>query len=389
MAVFKFDKSELEKALQFIKISVNDKNPDMAQYSFMHITFRIKEDKCQALLRSFDGITSCDLLFEPLIETDQLTDDQTIWESVVKMNKLYHIVSNSKKKLIKIKLENDKFKVIAEGVSTLDTLNKDDWFLPPSDKIEPYIDDFPIDQLVEAWDSTNFTITKDITKYDMSGILYDGNWVTTDGRCISIYVPENKKQTKETDEPREQLFMSPRIESLVKIIKKKLGITKIEVRVRKKSLVVFIIHSDIGKLRYMLALNSANFPMYKDVAKRYIEESKNILILERRGLLDTLNRVSIFLGINRKLQLILENDKLKLIASSGDTAAESYEYVDITESDNPNKVSLNVNIKYDVLYDIISSNNDECIKIRYKENVTQLVLQLENKFYIISTLIKA
>ena len=386
--VFNFKREELTEALLCTGVAVQKKGISFPQQSSVHITFSNNNGVCKALFRTMSESASADYMMkEPLM--GKFPEDNFITAVAVEYAKLYHVISKSKKEIIHVKWDPAVtcFRIIAEGTTTLNTITSQSWIIPPADDIIPFIKDFKIDDLVSAWRSTSFAIAQEISEYDLHGILFDGDWVTSNGNNMAIYSPESGAELAET--PR--IFIATAIENFIRLIDSTaINVDSMELRKRRNSQIVIIMHTKMGGFRYMVALNSAKFPDYKTALEKVKNKAVYEMVVSRPELLEVFSRMSIFLNVHRSVMFDRDNETLRITAAAEDTAEKTTETIPIISHKSPEGTGIqdafHVKIGYDIFNKILSENKKDEITIRYGEDKRHLFAELDNRRYIMSTL---
>jgi DNA polymerase III sliding clamp (beta) subunit (PCNA family) len=295
-----------------------------------------------------------------------------------------HIVSKSKKDSIKILWEPDRgITVLAEGQSTLGFINVTSYDMQPTEDISVVKESIEPSELAAIWKATSFTISDDINTYNLHGLLYDGSWVTTTGFHVSIV---------KTDDPEitDRLLIIPAIESFIKLISgSALNITKMEMRRHQNKHLVMVVHTDIGKMRYMISLSNYEFPNYRKFEGELLTKCPNQFTISRAEFSDVLERIGVFVdNINHFVVLDVTPEHMEVTAKSSDKGDKTVEQIAFCGPPPSISDPLHMNSNYDILRKIASENSEEVIDFRYGDMRTSLVLTLGRKEYIIAPMVE-
>lgn len=378
-----FDRKKLLEALRCVGTSVDKKGVILQQFKCVRLTM-VKGKR--VLLRTTSQSSSCDYMLN-----DPLGDDAPEnMDCAVEYTKLYYLVSKSKKTSIEVKWDDEsgRFVILHEGRSTLDTVPVTNFSTLPGGDITPLIEKLDPKELIEAWAATNFTIAVDLTRYDLRGILYDGNWVTSTGTYISVYKASEEHPVLDTP-----LLIVPALESFVKLISgPTLKIDKLEARRRGESHLVLVVHTPTGKMRFMVVLSAYKFPNWRHAIKMLRERCVNQFKVSRTELMEALNRVAIFLDKSRHIILDLEQESrtLKITVQKTRSAENTVETISLAEHEDEviGQTSFRANVGYDILWNITNENREDHLLVNYINGSTPLLITTGNKEYIVATMVE-
>lgn len=385
-ARFEFKTLELLEALNCIGISVHRKNPILQQFKCVQISMI----DGKILFRTLREDSSCDYMLNASPKGE--FPDNINLRIAVEFEKLHHIVSKSKRKTIKIiwNYENKYFKVSAEGLSTLNIINTSNWMLPPSDEIESLVKEFDPQELIDAWNSTSFTICGDTNKYALRGILFDGDYATSDSHYVSIFRTDRGKQDFDP------LLVAPVLESFIKLLERAdFEIDSMEIRKRKDTHIVFIVHTDTGKMRYIVALSAGKFPNWRNFEKEVDERNINCFTVERKRLKNTLSRLSVFVE-DAVLFDLKDNKLIEVSAKASDSVQNSLEEVPITNClqitmgeklEDHIPVELYAYYNHAILLKICSECKSPILIFRYENNSAPLLIKAGENEYLLTAMV--
>jgi len=366
-----FSREKLLEALRCVEISTHKKTPILQQ----HKCVKFSVTRGRAIFQTFDQGSSCDYVLN-----DPLPDDLSI-SVIVDHDKFLHSISKSSRKEIKIAFDPDSITIIAEGQSILRPLNLSFANTIPASEIFPMRDDLTPSELVDIWRSVEFTICQDTSKYELKSIMYDGNWVSTTGSHVSVY--------KTNIVSGDRINIIPEFEVFVKLIgTPNIKINRMEM---KKHVVggaikhlVMLIHTDIGRLRYMTVLNAYEFPDWRTIEKRF-GTYENQFTIQRKNLLDALKRIEAFMDLHKFVILNVTDSGLQVSAQdeTGEKATETIDFQNAPAMSEP----LYVPVSHDILNNIVSKNGEDLMRVMYKNASSPLRVTMGQKEYVVSPIV--
>lgn len=373
-----FDRKKLLEGLKCVDVAVEKKTAILQHFKCV----RISIDKGRVLLQGMNQGVSCDYLLNDLLTGEGIEEINVV--GLVEHAKLLHIISKSKRDIIKMEWEPESSLVIkAEGRSTLKFINVASYDMQPTDDITIVKEDVKASELADIWKATEFTISDDINRYDLRGILYDGSWVTSTGSHISIV---------KTDEPEldDKLLIIPAFDSFIKLVSSSsLGIKKMEMRRHKDRHLVMVVHTDIGKMRYMISLSNYEFPAWRKFEAELLIKCTNQFSISRDELSDILDRIGIFVdAISKFIILDISPDHMEVTARSMQTGQKTVEQISFCEPAPTISEPLHVSVSYDILRKISTENSEEIINFRYGDMRTPLLLILGQKEYVVAPMVE-
>ena len=338
---------------------------------FKCVRFRVQNEKL--FLSTMGSNHACDFMFN-----DKLTGIPDI-DGAVEYSKLFYTTSKSKRENVAIRWnpEDKSFHLRLEGNSRLNVLPVDNWKETPRDNIRT-IREMDPKEFKQAWASTSFTITPEITRYDLRGIYYDGDWVTSNGHYISIYRAGGKKAS---------ILISPDVASFVNLIgSPSLKVVSMEMRVRGDSHLVMIARTETGSLRYMVLLSASEFPNWRVAYDRLKEMNTHRFTVRRRDFEEILGRIAAFVDKNRFAVLDLNKQTLQVTAKSLDTAENTVEVMPLAKELEEGFEPISIMLNYDMLWNVTSENSEDIIVFNYSNNQTPVLLSVGEKEYIVAAI---
>jgi len=292
---------------------------------------------------------------------------------VFPIDKLLHTVTYSTTEKVSFEESGDRrWKIKANSTSTVGTYSVDHF--PKFETKGETLEMINIDNLKRYLKKVAPTADEESSdKPHLSGVLIDGNFVTTDIQRMSYY--------KTNYDTFKKSFIIPA--GVLEVLNSfSGGSLDVEVRSVVNSLVFCV-----GDTLISTRLYEASFPNYKTVIERVQNFKYKMVMVDKKNFLEVMNRLKIFRDANNFVCLKIENDKMTIQVGTDDVGVEEI----VVKSSESFSLTLDLNI--DAVFDFLNVIDGEKVILKVLDDKTPVVVQEKysngEEFYsILSPLIR-
>lgn len=263
----KLDRARLQEVLSILGTSVGNKVMEVCDY----VTFRVDKQatKLYMFTTNMYAFLSVDFGDVSLAEIDNVPD---IFLIDYKM--LNAVVKNSTTEIVEFIDKDTTVEIVSNGRYKFRKFaNLDD--LPSADLSHDSLMAWPVPMLSGIWNKARVAVSNDVTKINYQGVYYDGNFVATDNRRISIV------HGPEYDGPA--MLISPIFGDVLKHCRNEVKIGK-----GTNSDLVVMVCEEVG-LMAGVRLIDAKFVNYKPILESLQPDYR--IVVEKRLVLGALSRL--------------------------------------------------------------------------------------------------
>lgn len=351
----------LERQAFLTKLALVAKNTSRGEktQSGIHSHIYMKLTKGKVGIRCWNGVT---MLMSVL--ADGVLEMAGEGAMLIPAEKLHHIVDSSTTKKITIEEEKEtRYIVKANGRSTLNGM-------PLAEFPEAVIDGEEVATLSfekfckRARSVASCAASDSETRSELKGILWNGEYVATDGHKAAVYRGEKLGKGKQFIIPSNTIM-------LMNDIYKEVGDVEMKVFQIKDRALIFKIPGAI----ITTALIAGNYPDYSKIVEDQ-QESKREMSFEKKDMIQILQRARVFEDRNRAVQLKVKEGKL-LVQIGNDEAYKEY-----VKTAKVGEKEIEINIAISTFTDCISNAPKEEVTIRYSTPTKALSVSQKNWTYI-------
>lgn len=238
-------------------------------------------------------------------------------EVVVPFDKLYHVVSKSTVAKVSFEFKKEgRWTITANGKYEVATFPVEEF--PALEVRGEPLTEIDLVELRNKLKKTSKTVSLDDGAPALTGILWDGNFVSTDRKRMSVALGEKKNF---------RLTVPPQIIDVLDGIEK--GTVVVQIPSVQHLLVL-----KIGDIIIQSRILSGEFPKYEDAISRAEKEGMKELVLVKSDLAEVLDRCSVFRDDSNVVQIDIEKGEVGVQIGTENSGAEKIKRkIDGTDDD--------------------------------------------------------